>query len=71
MIQTFFLAMVLHPEAQKKAQKELDSVLKEGHLPTLADKPNLPYIECLIKELFRWRPVTPIGKIYYLATFTG
>ena len=28
----------------------------------LVDMPNLPYIEALVKEVFRWNPVTPLGK---------
>jgi len=60
-LSTFFLAMATHPEVQKRAQAEIDSVLKAGALPTLADRANLPYIGCLLKELQRWRPVVPLA----------
>ncbi|KAF4617261.1 hypothetical protein D9613_005667 [Agrocybe pediades] len=61
-LKSFFLAMIIHPEVQNKAKKELDAVIaKEGRLPTLDDKPSLPYIDCIIQELFRWRPVTPMA----------
>jgi cytochrome P450 len=53
--------MVLHPEAQKKAREELDSVLKPGRLPDFKDREKLPYIEALIKEVYRWNPVAPLG----------
>lgn len=46
--------MVLHPEVQKKAQAEIDKVIGTDHLPTLEDRPDLPYIECVVKEVFRY-----------------
>jgi cytochrome P450 len=33
------LMMLLHPEVQHKAQKEIDSVVGRGRLPQLGDKP--------------------------------
>ncbi|RDB17752.1 hypothetical protein Hypma_001133 [Hypsizygus marmoreus] len=58
---TFILAMLLHPAAQKRAQAELDRVIGDGRLPTIEDRPRLPYIEATLKELMRWEPVAPIG----------
>ncbi|KAF8871010.1 cytochrome P450 [Infundibulicybe gibba] len=43
--QAFFLAMALYPEAQRKAQAELDSVVGNNRLPEFADRNSLPY-EC-------------------------
>ncbi|EIN10379.1 cytochrome P450 [Punctularia strigosozonata HHB-11173 SS5] len=57
----FYLAMTLHPEVQKKAQAEIDSVIGNDRLPTYADRASLPYIEALLKEVFRWLPVAPLG----------
>jgi cytochrome P450 len=57
---TFILAMTLHPEAQKRAQAELDAVL-DDRLPTFADKDNLPYVTAVMKEVFRWIPVLPLA----------
>jgi len=57
---TFFLAMVCYPEVQKEAQAELDEVLK-GRLPEHSDFPSLPYLSALVKEVFRWNPVAPLG----------
>ncbi|EKM77557.1 hypothetical protein AGABI1DRAFT_130252 [Agaricus bisporus var. burnettii JB137-S8] len=59
-ILSFFLAMCLHPEVQKKAQAELDSVL-HGRLPEFTDYPFLPYIQAIAKETLRWNPVAPIA----------
>ncbi|KAJ5555271.1 hypothetical protein N7535_007709 [Penicillium sp. DV-2018c] len=60
-IETFFLAMTLHPEVQRNAQKEIDRVLGPCQLPTVADRPRLPYIDAVVKEVLRWHPVGPMG----------
>lgn len=46
--------MVHHPEVAKKAQAEIESVLGKDQLPTLNDRPDLPYINCIVKEVMRW-----------------
>ncbi|KAJ7102950.1 cytochrome P450 [Mycena crocata] len=60
-IETFFLAMVLRPDAQRKAQLKLDTVLGQCNSPRLADRPRLPYTEALISEIFRTYSIGPIG----------
>ncbi|KAB5588603.1 Cytochrome P450 family protein [Ceratobasidium theobromae] len=55
----FVAAMVLNPQVQAKAQQELDAVLGPGTLPTVSDRERLPYINKLILEVLRWRPVAP------------
>lgn len=57
----FFLAMSLYPDAQRKAREELDTVIGPTRLPTLADRPNLPYINAIVKETLRWHVVLPMG----------
>ncbi|GLI79445.1 hypothetical protein PoHVEF18_007780 [Penicillium ochrochloron] len=59
-IETFFLAMTLFPEVQRKAQEEIDQVLG-GRLPTVADRGKLPYVDAVVKEVLRWHPVAPMG----------
>jgi hypothetical protein len=59
---TFILGMLMNPEAQQKAQAELDSVVGVGHLPDFADEAALPYVSAIVKETLRWRNVTPIGS---------
>ncbi|RXW19089.1 hypothetical protein EST38_g6769 [Candolleomyces aberdarensis] len=56
-----FLALAMHPEVQEKAQKELESVIGSGRLPTLNDQKSLPYISAIVKEISRWHTVAPIG----------
>ncbi|KAJ5780653.1 hypothetical protein N7457_005813 [Penicillium paradoxum] len=60
-MEVFFLAMTLYPEVQHKAQDELDRVLGPCQLPTFADRPRLPYINAIVKEVLRWHPVGPMG----------
>lgn len=64
--QSFFLAMALFPEVQKRAQAEIDAVCSAPgsdptRLPDFDDKESLPYIEAIIQEVFRWGVVTPLG----------
>ncbi|KAI5116387.1 hypothetical protein M0805_006559 [Coniferiporia weirii] len=59
-LDSFFLAMTMFPEAQAKAQEELDRVLGPGILPTFADRKRLPYIEGVLKETLRWNPSAPL-----------
>lgn len=59
--QTFFLAMASSPEAQKKAQIELDTVVGPHRLPSLSDRASLPYMAALLKECLRWQVVGPFG----------
>ncbi|KDQ09679.1 hypothetical protein BOTBODRAFT_520174 [Botryobasidium botryosum FD-172 SS1] len=54
-------AMVKHPEVQKKAQAEIDRVVGKGRLPTFADREQLSYIDCVIKEIARWKILVPLG----------
>ncbi len=55
------MAMVNHPEVQQRAQAELDTIVGRQRLPNFDDRPQLPFIQALILESFRWRPVTPLG----------
>jgi cytochrome P450 len=61
-IYAFFLAMNLFPEVQRKAQTEIDAVVGLERLPTLEDRPRLPYINALVKEVLRWNTVAPLGE---------
>ena len=58
---TFVLAMVLYPDAQRKAQAEIDSVVGKERWPLMADRGRMPYVEALYKEVLRWHPVAPLG----------
>ncbi|KAJ7336937.1 cytochrome P450 [Mycena albidolilacea] len=59
--------MLINPEAQKKAQAEMDSVVGAGHLPDFADRAALPYVSAIVKEVHQWRTVAPLAVPHYLA----
>ncbi|KAH0578674.1 hypothetical protein H2248_003805 [Termitomyces sp. 'cryptogamus'] len=59
--ETFIYAMLVNPEAQRKAQDEIDSVVGRKRLPDFSDRPNLPYVEAIYREIMRWHPVAPLG----------
>ncbi|KAJ7496789.1 cytochrome P450 [Mycena latifolia] len=58
-LRTFVLMMILHPEIQRKAQDEIESVVGD-RLPTLSDKESLPLTSYIIKECLRICAVVPI-----------
>ncbi|KAH7192845.1 cytochrome P450 [Fusarium flagelliforme] len=60
-IACFFLAMSLSPDVVRKAQEEVDRVIGNDRLPNSMDRPNLPYVEAVVKEVLRWHPVAPMG----------
>ncbi|KAJ6089845.1 hypothetical protein N7467_005061 [Penicillium canescens] len=60
-IASFFLAMALFPDVQRKAQQEIDTVVGSGRLPQFRDREDLVYINALVKEVLRWHPVVPIN----------
>ncbi|KDQ20363.1 hypothetical protein BOTBODRAFT_379163 [Botryobasidium botryosum FD-172 SS1] len=60
-LHSLILAMISYPEAQKKAQQELDSVVGHDRIPALDDMASLPYIQAVIYETHRWRPVAPLA----------
>ncbi|CCO35967.1 O-methylsterigmatocystin oxidoreductase Short=OMST oxidoreductase [Rhizoctonia solani AG-1 IB] len=50
------LGMIFYAE---KAQRELDMVPGSGVMPTIGDRDRLPYINNIVLEVLRWRPVLP------------
>ncbi|KAJ3562900.1 hypothetical protein NP233_g9289 [Leucocoprinus birnbaumii] len=55
------VVLLLFPHVREKAQAEIDSVIGRERLPELADKPSLPYLNAVLKETLRWRPIAPLG----------
>lgn len=45
--------MVLHPEVVHKAQAEIDRVVGRTRLPGLMDRDALPYLDQVLKEVYR------------------
>jgi len=58
---TFFAAILIRPEIQTMVQKQLDAVTGRERLPTFEDRPRLPLVDAVCREVLRWRPVTPLA----------
>lgn len=69
--------MTLYPEVYKRLQEEIDRVVGYGRLPSYSDRPNLPYVEAVLKETLRWETVLPtslstlFSDIRFWLTFLG
>ncbi|KAH9924330.1 cytochrome P450 [Epithele typhae] len=61
LLNAFFVAMAAHPEAQERAQAEIDAVIGRGRLPDFSDRQALPYVNAVIKEITRWHVSIPPG----------
>ncbi|KAI1826284.1 cytochrome protein [Xylaria intraflava] len=61
MLSAFFLAMILYPDVQRKAQEEIDQVIGTGRLPMYSDRDRLPYVDAVVTEAWRWHPVVPLN----------
>jgi hypothetical protein len=51
--------MILHPEVFAKAQAEIDRVVGTDRLPDFQDRTSLPYVESLVKEVYRYGSPSP------------
>jgi cytochrome P450 len=56
-MRTSIMFLATHSWVQVKAQKEIDAYCGIGRMPTFADFKRLPYINCIMKEGLRIRPV--------------
>ncbi|KAF2851961.1 cytochrome P450 oxidoreductase-like protein [Plenodomus tracheiphilus IPT5] len=61
---TNILMLAQYPQFQDKAREELDRVCGTERMPQWSDFDNLPYINCIIKEGLRYKPVVPAGVPY-------
>ncbi|KAJ7613215.1 cytochrome P450 [Roridomyces roridus] len=59
-LNSFILCLVAFPEAQRKAQDEMDRVVGKDRLPTLDDLHHLSYVRAIILETHRFRPNVPL-----------
>jgi cytochrome P450 len=56
-MRTSLMFLATHPWVQDKAQKELDAHCGVERMPGFADFKDLPYVNCIMKEGLRIRPV--------------
>ncbi|KAH7920419.1 cytochrome P450 [Leucogyrophana mollusca] len=59
-LRVFILAMILYPEVQERAQALIDSIVGTDRLPNFDDRESLPYLDAILRETMRWRPVFPL-----------
>ena len=50
---------MLYPDAQARAQAEIDEVIGNDSLPMVEDRVRLPFVSALVMEVLRWHIVTP------------
>ena len=60
-ILTFILAIVQYPDVQERACAEINQVVKNEMIPSMADRTSLPYIDAIIREVLRWYPPALLG----------
>ncbi|KAN0086124.1 Cytochrome P450 [Tylopilus felleus] len=63
-LMVFTLAMVENPHVWKRAQADIDALVGKDRLPEFHDRPSLPYVDAIIREVLRWRPVLPLGGVH-------
>ena len=65
-LQSLILYVTAFPDTQRKAQKEIDSVVGQDRLPLLSDMPALPYVEAVMKETLRWNAILHLGNYAHI-----
>eukprot|EP01133_Synstelium_polycarpum_P001205 gene1205-1390_t len=60
-IEWFLLFMINYPEVQQKCFGEIQSAVGTGNQVDLSHRINTPFVNAVIKETLRIRPVGPIG----------
>ncbi|KAG0698791.1 cytochrome P450, partial [Suillus ampliporus] len=63
-LMNFILAMILHTHAQERAYNLIESVVGAKRLPTFQDRPSLSYVDAILHECMRWRPVFPFAIMH-------
>ena len=55
------LYMGRYPDVQARVHEELDNVVGQGRVPSLEDKPRLPFTEAVVMEIQRYASIVPQG----------
>ncbi|KAL6895420.1 cytochrome P450 [Trichoderma longibrachiatum] len=63
---SFILAIALFPDAQQRAQEEIDGLIgaHPERLPQFEDQGRLPYTSALVKEVLRWYGIVHISTAH-------
>ncbi|KAE9399837.1 cytochrome P450 [Gymnopus androsaceus JB14] len=65
---TIFLALVCNPDILKKGQAAVDAVVGHDRLPGVVDEGKIPYVDAIVMEGLRWRPVVPLATAHHTAS---
>ncbi|KAL1746724.1 cytochrome P450 [Schizophyllum fasciatum] len=65
-LSTFILMMAMYPDVQRKGQEAVDAAFGSGHLPDFSGEVSVPYVDAILKEVLRYRPVAPLGLSHRL-----
>jgi cytochrome P450 len=57
---SFLYYMAINPGIQNKAQREIDGIIG-NRLPNFSDRPNMPYVEAIYREVLRSSPPVPMS----------
>ncbi|KAH9927567.1 cytochrome P450 [Fomitopsis serialis] len=60
-IESFLILIAQNPGIQKKAQAEVDAVTGRTRPPVFSDREALPYLDAVLKEVFRHKPAGPLA----------
>ena len=58
------LYLASHPHIQKELQREIDEVVGASRLPSLSDKPRMPYTEAVMQEILRKSSIASVGLVH-------
>ena len=61
-LQRFILCISRHPQVQTRAQKDIDTLVGQDRMPTVADASELQYVRAIVKEGMRWMPTIILGS---------
>lgn len=67
----FFQLMAKHQGVVKQAQSEIDIITRQERLPTLDDRKNIPFIDCIMREVFRCVLVLSALSLYSICMSLG
>ncbi|KAG1893639.1 cytochrome P450 [Suillus fuscotomentosus] len=60
----FLMAMVLYPDVQARIRAEINQVVTHDKMPSVDDRPSLPYLDAVLCEVLRWYPPIPLGMAH-------